>query len=242
MADDPSTTREELRARCDELGRQNEGLRQLVQELLAATLGAVPADGTSHALALEGNRDGLWDWNAVTNEVHFSPRWKAILGFEDQELEGTLAEWDSRIHPEDRDAVYADLNRHLMGETDFYENEHRLRAKDGSYRWVLDRGKVLTWTEDGDPLRVVGTHTDITRRKTLELERERLLRELQEAQSKIKVLAGLLPICACCKRIRDDSGYWQQIEAYISQHSHAEFSHGICPACLREHYPDLYGE
>ena len=66
--------------------------------------------------------------------------------------------------------------------------------------------------------------------------------ELQEALSEIKTLSGLLPICASCKKIRDDQGYWNQIEAYISEHSEAEFSHGICPKCSEKLYPDLYNE
>jgi hypothetical protein len=69
-----------------------------------------------------------------------------------------------------------------------------------------------------------------------------LIRELQEALSKVKTLSGLLPICASCKKIRDDKGYWNQIETYIGAHSEAEFSHGICPDCLIKLYPGLYKE
>ncbi|HEY6837834.1 MAG TPA: response regulator [Geobacteraceae bacterium] len=75
-------------------------------------------------------------------------------------------------------------------------------------------------------------------RKEAEAERERLIAELQDAMAKIKMLQGLLPICASCKRIRDDKGYWNQIELYISEHSEAEFTHGICPECLEKLYPD----
>ena len=81
---------------------------------------------------------------------------------------------------------------------------------------------------------------DITERKKAEEERERLIHELQEALSKVKTLSGLVPICASCKKIRDDKGYWNQIEAYISKRSEAEFSHGICPECARKLYPGLY--
>ena len=69
-------------------------------------------------------------------------------------------------------------------------------------------------------------------------ERERLIRELQEALLKVKQLSGLLPICMHCKKIRDDAGDWQQIETYITQHAEVDFSHGICPVCLKEHYPE----
>ncbi|MHB8068179.1 MAG: response regulator [Desulfobaccales bacterium] len=80
---------------------------------------------------------------------------------------------------------------------------------------------------------------DITARKRAEMERDQLISQLQEALAQIKTLKGFLPICAYCKKIRDDEGYWQQIEEYIREHSDAEFSHGICPDCLEEHHPSL---
>jgi hypothetical protein len=80
---------------------------------------------------------------------------------------------------------------------------------------------------------------DITAAKRLEKERERLIGELQGAIAQIRTLSGLLPICSSCKKIRDDKGYWNQIETFIRNHSEAEFSHGICPDCARKLYPDL---
>lgn len=80
---------------------------------------------------------------------------------------------------------------------------------------------------------------DITERKRAELERENLIAQLQESLRRVKTLHGLLPICASCKRIRDDNGYWNQIEGYIRAHSDAEFSHGICPECARKLYPEF---
>jgi len=80
---------------------------------------------------------------------------------------------------------------------------------------------------------------DITRRRQAEQDKERLIRELQQALADVKTLHGLLPICASCKKIRNDQGYWQNLEGYISEHSEAEFSHGLCPDCLRRLYPDL---
>lgn len=84
------------------------------------------------------------------------------------------------------------------------------------------------------------TSSDITQRKQAEEERERLINELQQALAKVKRLSGLLPICSSCKKIRDDSGYWKQIEAYIREHSEAEFSHGVCPECARRLYPEIF--
>ena len=81
--------------------------------------------------------------------------------------------------------------------------------------------------------------TEIAERKRTQEERERLISEIQEALSKIKTLSGMLPICANCKKIRDDKGYWNQIEDYVSKHSEAVFSHGVCPDCMRELYPEV---
>jgi hypothetical protein len=80
---------------------------------------------------------------------------------------------------------------------------------------------------------------EISERKRVEGERERLVRDLQEALAEVKTLSGLLPICASCKKIRDDKGYWRQIEIYIRDHSEAEFSHSICPECVKKMYPNL---
>lgn len=137
--------------------------------------------------ALEGSGDGVWDWNAVTNEVFFSSRWKSMLGFEDHEISGKLAEWDNRVHPRDKDRVYADIDRHFSGETPVYINEHRVLCKDGTYKWILDRGKVISRTAEGKPLRVVGTHTDITDRKKAET-------ELIKAHERLEMLLHSLPL------------------------------------------------
>lgn len=118
--------------------------------------------------AIEGSNDGIWDWNLHTDEVYFSKRWKEMLGFEPGELLGTLHEWKSRVHPDDLEEVILKLKRHFNHETADYSTEHRMMCKDGSWKWILDRGKVIEWTKDGQPSRMVGTHTDITNRKFAE--------------------------------------------------------------------------
>jgi diguanylate cyclase (GGDEF)-like protein/PAS domain S-box-containing protein len=133
--------------------------------------------------ALEGARDGVWDWNLVTNEAYFSRQWKAMLGYAEHEIAGKLEEWDKRVHPDDKAGAYADIDRHLKGETPYYQNEHRLRCKDGSYKWILDRGMIVSRAADGKPTRMIGTHTDITARK----QDEETIREL----SLIDELTGL---------------------------------------------------
>ncbi len=129
-------------------------------------------------LALRGNNDGMWDWNAVTNEVFFSTRWKQMLGYEDAELENIPSEWESRIHPDDAARVHGAIADHLEHKTPYYTSEYRLRAKDGSYHWVLARAQAL-WDEAGVPVRMVGSHTDITERKLAD---EALKRAKEQAE------------------------------------------------------------
>lgn len=118
--------------------------------------------------ALEGSRDGVWDWNVKTNEVFFSQRWKTMLGFAEDELANRFDEWINRVHPDDLDRTLDAIQRHLRGETPDYQIEHRVQAKDGGYRWILARGHVVTRDDTGAPTRMVGTNSDITHRKQAE--------------------------------------------------------------------------
>ncbi len=119
------------------------------------------------------------------------------------------------------------------------ELERIYRRKDGTTLPVLIEDRFIK-NEKGQITSVRVTIQNITERKRLEEDRERLIHDLQGALLKVKTLSGLVPICASCKKIRDDKGYWNQIESYISEHSSAEFSHSICPECARKLYPDLY--
>jgi PAS domain S-box-containing protein len=121
--------------------------------------------------ALEGASQAVWDWDAVTNQVFFSDSWKAMLGYGPHEIGNNLEEWKSRVHPDDLPDVLAALERHLNGQSPAYASEHRVRCKDGSYKWILDQGKVMTRTPDGRPQRLLGTHYDITERRHVEAER-----------------------------------------------------------------------
>jgi PAS domain S-box-containing protein len=131
--------------------------------------------------ALEGSGEGVWDWNARTNEVIYSKALKDMLGYNDSEMKNLLSEWEKLLHPDDKESIYLNLNMHLEGSVPFYESEYRLLTKNESYKWVLSRGKVISWTADGKPLRVTGTHSDINSRKIMEQE----LREAKERFSNV---------------------------------------------------------
>jgi PAS domain S-box-containing protein len=121
------------------------------------------------SLAVEGVKDGIWDWNLRTNEVYLSPRWKSILGYEDYELSNTIETWQQLLHPKDADYVYTVLGNYLDGGCLIYSVEFRARRKDGSYCWILARGTALR-DELGKPYRMCGSHTDISDRKQAEAE------------------------------------------------------------------------
>jgi diguanylate cyclase (GGDEF)-like protein/PAS domain S-box-containing protein len=117
-----------------------------------------------YALAARGANDGLWDWNLVTSAIYFSPRWKAMLGFLESEIEDRLEEWIGRIHDADRERVKEEIAAHQKGLTPHFESEHRLLHKDGGFRWMLSRG-LAVHDPTGKALRMAGSQTDITERK-----------------------------------------------------------------------------
>jgi PAS domain S-box-containing protein len=133
-------------------------------------------------LVLKANNDAIWDANLVTGEVFRSPRWKQMLGYEESEIGNTVAEWKTRIHPEDLDRVIAVMQQHLDGITPFYAAEYRLRCKDASYKWIQDRGQAV-WDKSGKPVRLLGSQADINYRKQAEInlaESEQKYRSLVE--------------------------------------------------------------
>jgi PAS domain S-box-containing protein len=132
-------------------------------------------------LAVEGSRDGIWDNDLEKGEVFLSRRWKEMLGFHEDEAAHSFADWQDRIHPEDRQTVLAAVRNHWDGNSPFYQTEYRIRCKDGSWKWVLARGRVVSRAADGKPLRFVGALTDISERK---LSEERL-RESEERLAKV---------------------------------------------------------
>ena len=146
---------------------------------------ALDSQPEDFSLAVFGANDGLWDWDIGSNTVAFSARWKAMLGYEEAEIGNAFEEWESRIHPDDRERALATLESYLASQAPSYELEYRLRHKDGSYRWILARGMALR-NELGRPYRMAGSHTDITTRKEAE-------ERLRESEALYRALVNTSP-------------------------------------------------
>ena len=156
------------------------------------------------------------------------------LGEKDQFMQRDVS--SLYANPEERSGTHTELIS-VVGFAKDYPAD--LQKKDGTIMHCLIT-TVARRDLQGTVVGFQGTIRDITEHKKAEEDRERLIEQLQQALAEIKQLSGFLPICASCKKIRDDKGYWQQIEAYISDHSEALFSHSICPDCARKLYPDLF--
>jgi len=133
------------------------------------------------ALVVRGSNDGIWDWNVVTGETFFSSRWKTMLGFQDDEIENRYSAWEDLIHPDDREKVRQCVQSYLAGDAPVYVVEHRLRHKDGTYRWILARG-VMQRDAEGRPVRMAGSHMDLTELKTALEQLKKVHQDLLDAQ------------------------------------------------------------
>jgi two-component system, cell cycle sensor histidine kinase and response regulator CckA len=118
--------------------------------------------------AIEGSGDGVWDWEIPSDAAKYSLRWKEMLGYAEGDILPSNQEWVNRVHPEDQAYVAASMQAYLAGKTPVYVVEYRLRCQDETYKWILGRGMVVSRAKDGTPLRMIGTHTDITDRKQME--------------------------------------------------------------------------
>jgi len=146
--------------------------RQLIEQQLVES-------ESRFRMALDASSNGVWDRNVQTGDVYFGENWHKTLGYEDSNELDSHA-FERLLHPEDRDRVLALREAHIQGKTAKYEAEYRLRTKDGNWKWILSRGKATDRDEEGKALRIIGTHTDITRLKEIETELSRAREELEQ--------------------------------------------------------------
>ena len=185
-------------------------------------------------LLVEQSRDGIVVLKENGSIFESNLRFARMLGYSMEEVLGLhIWDWDARFSRDE-------LLEKLRGVDEKGEQiESRHRRKDGtiievelSNNGIVYRGENLVFC----------ISRDVSSRKKEEKERENLIKELRSALAEIKTLRGILPICSFCKNIRDDRGYWEQVDVYMHRHSLADFSHSICPDCLKKFYPDLDGD
>ena len=168
----------------------------------------------------------IWRANLSTECDYFNERWLAFTGRTAAQEMGNG--WAEGVHPEDFQRCLDTYLGAFAARVPF-EMEYRLRRHDGIYRWLLDRG-VPIFEEGGTFIGYTGSCIDVTERvEALEALHQVHHRELEQ-------LRGLIPLCSWCRKVRDDGGYWVQVEAYVSGHSKADFTHCICPDCEKGHF------
>lgn len=160
--------------------------------------------------ALRGSNAGIWDWHLESGRTYYSPRWKSLLGYGEDELVAHAEEWLKRVHPDDLADVMARLKDHMAGKTEFFSSEHRLRRKDGTYLWVLERGWA-TRDENGVACRMVGALTDISRRKEVE---SALLRSEEKYRSVVDGVTQVIFRCDAWGRLLFLNPAWCEASGY----------------------------
>jgi len=162
----------QLRADCiKDSSNQPIGMMAIIADLteLKRTESALKLSQERLQLAMFGSLLGLWDWNIATGETYFDSQWKAMLGYEENEIKNSVKSWEDLLHSEDKVTVMAALNLHFEGKTNIYQVEFRMFNKSGNWQWIMALGKVVEYDEWGAPLRMNGTHQDISDRKQAEL-------------------------------------------------------------------------
>lgn len=203
----------------------------------SATLPALADDGmrlswTEYRALAEQAPLMIWRADLSMGCNWFNARWLAFTGRSLAQEQG--AGWAEGVHPEDLQACL-DTYTACFARQEPFAMEYRLRRWDGVYRWILDCGVPFYDEEEGQFQGYIGSCTDVTERR----EAEALLR--QEHAREVQRLYGLLPICAGCKKIKDDRGEWNQLEAYLCSHSEVAFTHGYCPDCARRFREEAAG-
>ena len=184
-------------------------------------------------------RLGSYNLDIRANRWTSSKELDTLFGI-DADYQKNVDGWLALVHPDDRDEMAQYFSNEVLARRQRFSKEYRIkRWSDKQTLSVMGLGE-LTFDDNGNPVKMIGTIQDITERKQAEQERENLVANLQKALAEIKTLHGILPICSHCKKIRDDNGAWHQIETYISEHTDSQFSHGMCKECAKKYYPQYY--
>lgn len=233
MAMSEKPTYEELKQRVKELEQEHQNRKETEKTLLEneqryeRLINTIPCALYDYIRYPEGRN----------RFIYFSSQCKRIFEHDaDRIIENSDLIW-SMVHLEDLERLKReDFEANQAGE--LFQSEVRIILSAGRIKWIQLTSMPSTQKVDSMVI-WSGVVLDITERKRVEEERNQLVLKLQLALTEIKTLKGILPICSFCKKIRDDKGYWEQVEVYVKRHTQADFSHGICPECAKEHYPDF---
>ena len=141
--------------------------------------------------ALKNSNIGIWDFDADLDRVFYSDESKNIIGYND-DFGSNPNDWNDKVHPDDNEQYFKDFQDHLNGITPFYENEHRVLCKNGSYKWILDKGKIIERDAKNNPKRIIGTHSDITKQKESELASSKSLKLITKQNNRLKNFAHIV--------------------------------------------------
>jgi len=183
----------------------------------------------SYDLLSELDADGITTW--------VSPNVREATGFAPEDLVGKPGV--EFIHPEDVEVATEGIAETLATGRR-RQHTYRLRRSDGG--WIWFEASASTYIDDSGQMRILVVSRDVTERQQHLEEREGAIREKEEALAQVKMLSGLLPICTHCRKVRDDEGYWRNLETYVSDNSDCMFSHSLCEPCLKEHYGHIVGD
>lgn len=222
------------------------GFRGIIKDVTNRVIAelALKESERRYRMLAENMHDTVWTIDLELRLTYVSPSIVRLTGFTPEEIQNMGIE--QLLTPPSYALAKQVLSEELINEQrDKSLDPGRSRTieieqlhKDGNKAWIEFTATFIR-DDKGKPLAILGVSRDITERKQAAIERERLVTDLKLALADIKTLRGFLPICASCKKIRDDKGYWNQIESYISEHSDAVFSHGLCPECAEKFYPDF---
>ena len=192
------------------------------------------------AFVLEGSREGFWDWNMETGTVQRNERWAEMLGYSFEDIGFTVPQWEELVHPEDKDRAWKSIMEHLEGHTSEHECEYRMLTRDGSWKWILDRARVVKRDKHGKPLRMAGTHTDIADQKKVE-------EALRESEQRMRAITDSTQDGIVVVRDRGEITYWNSAAERIFGHKSSEaigkdFHTLLGPPGHRESYLEALGQ
>ncbi|HSA02429.1 MAG TPA: PAS domain S-box protein [Candidatus Paceibacterota bacterium] len=219
-----------------EVRRQAAVIRQTQEDMIRDTMDRKAAESQARLYyhAMEQSPAVIVITNTRGDIEYVNPKFTDLSGYSFEEVKGKNPRVlkSGEFPPES----YAELWKTIAGGGE-WRGEFHNRKKNGELYW---EAAAISPVRDrkGSVTHFVAVKEDITRRKQLEAEREKLIQELQQALANVKTLSGLLPVCASCKKVRDDNGYWSQLESYLKSHSDVLITHGICPDCIKRLYPE----